>query len=87
MLEVDPSYPAVNITCFGQVFEDFTVVNEDAEPLDYSFDNGSITVYTLGSSQLLITYSTQDLMKKDGRYWIFEMNSPIDSTILLPQTT
>ena len=83
-LEVDPTSPAVNVTLFGQVLEDVTVEDQEGLPLDYSFTGGEITVYSLGAEQLTITYNTQDLTKKEGRYWTLETNATTNATIVLP---
>jgi len=83
-LGVDPTSPAVNITLFGQVLEDVTVEDHEGFPLDHSFTDGEITVYSLGAEQLTITYSTQDLTKKEGRYWTLETNATTNATIVLP---
>jgi hypothetical protein len=83
-LEVNPIVPAVNVTSLGQVMEDVTVVDQEGLPLDYSFLNGMIMVYSLGSEQITITYHTQDLTKKEGRYWTLEANTTTMTTVILP---
>ena len=83
-LEVDPTFPAVSVTLFGQVLEDVTVKDHEGLPLDHSFTDGEITVYSLGAEQLTITYNTQDLTKKEGRYWTLETNATANATIVLP---
>ena len=83
-LEVDPTSPAVNVTLFGQVLEDVTVEDQEGLPLDHSFTDGEITVYSLGAEKLTITYNTQDLTKKEGRYWTLETNVTTNATMVLP---
>ena len=83
-IQVDPSFPAINVTLFGQVLEDVTVVDQGGLPLDHSFTDGEITVYSLGAEQLTVTYHTQDLTMKEGRYWTLETNATTNATIVLP---
>jgi hypothetical protein len=81
---VDQTYPSVNITLYGDVIENLLVVDGLGLPLDHSFINGSISVYSLGAEEVLITYLTQDLTEKMGRYWTLSLNASTDSLITLP---
>lgn len=83
-VNVDQTYPSVNITLFGDVIENLLVVDGLGLLLDHSFINGSLSVYSLGAEQVLLTYLTQDLTEKVGRYWTLSLNASIDSLITLP---
>ncbi|MGP3703012.1 MAG: DUF7343 domain-containing protein [Candidatus Bathyarchaeota archaeon] len=83
-VKVDPTLSTVNVKCFGVNYEDFTVLDEDETPLEYTQLDGSITVYSLGSSMLHISYLTGDLTGKSERIWIFNVETPIVSKIILP---
>jgi uncharacterized membrane protein len=86
-LQVDPTFPTQNITVFGQVLEDLLIVDNDGLPLDYSILNGTISVYSLGTDKIKLTYLTQDLTSKEGRYWTLMINAPINTRIILPIET
>jgi uncharacterized membrane protein len=86
-LQVDPTFPTQNITAFGQVLEDLLIVDNDGLPLDYSIINGEISVYSLGADKIKLTYLTQDLTSKEGRYWTLTINAPISTRIILPVET
>ena len=81
---VDQTYPSVNVTLYGDVLENLLVVDGLGLPLDHFFINGSLSVYSLGAEQVLITYLSQDLTEKMGRYWTLSLNASIDSLITLP---
>ena len=83
-LRVKPSNPTVNVTIIGQTVEDILVVDEKGLPLDYSLVTGVITVYSLGAERIEITYFTQDLTSKIGRYWTLQVEVPINTTVVLP---
>ena len=83
-INVDQTYPSVNITLYGEVIEKLLVVDGLGLPLDHFFVNESLSVYSLGAEQVLITYLTQDLTEKTGRYWTLSLNTSIDSLITLP---
>jgi len=86
-LQVDPTFPTQNITVFGQVLEDLLVVDKDGLPLDYSISNYTISVYSLGTDKIKLTYLTQDLTSKEGRYWTLTIVTPINTRIILPVET
>lgn len=86
-LQVDPTFPTQNITVFGQVLEDLLIVDNDGLPLDYSIGNYTISVYSLGTNKIKLTYLTQDLTSKEGRYWTLTIVTPINTRIILPVET
>jgi uncharacterized membrane protein len=86
-LLVDPTSPTQNITVFGQVLEDLLVVNRDGLPLDYSLIDSLLGVYSLGAEEIEITYSTQDLTSKEGRFWTLIIDAPLTTVIILPEET
>ncbi|MCW4012738.1 MAG: hypothetical protein NWF07_07070 [Candidatus Bathyarchaeota archaeon] len=72
-----------NITLLGENIENLFIVNEDGLPLEY-IEGNEITVYSLGSSLVNLTYLTADLTSKAGIIWALEFDSPISTEILLP---
>jgi uncharacterized membrane protein len=84
-IELDQTEPAVNITLYGEIFEDVTIVDHEGLPLDYLFTNGNVTIFSLGSNETTITYNTQDLTSKEGRYWTLDINIKMISSIILPE--
>jgi uncharacterized membrane protein len=86
-LLVDPTFPSQNITVFGQVLEDLLVVDKDGLPLDYSINNSTLSVYSLGTDEIKLTYLTQDLTSKEGRYWTLTIDTPVSTQIILPVET
>ena len=83
-LIVDKTFPTQNITVFGQVLEDLIIVDVDGLPLGYSLNGSTLSIYTLGTEEISITYITQDLTSKEGRYWTLKMVAPITTRIILP---
>ena len=84
-LQINPDFPTQNVTVFGQVLEDLLVVDSDGLPLGYSMDGITLTVHSLGTNQITITYLTQDMTSKDGKYWTLSVEPPIASRIILPE--
>ncbi len=52
--------------------------------LGYSQNGSTLSIYTLGTEEISITYITQDLTSKEGRYWTLTMVAPITTRIILP---
>lgn len=84
---VDQTFPTQNITVFGQVLEDLLVVDKNGLPLDYSLGDSELSVYSLGTDGISVTYLTQDLTSKEGRYWTLTIDAPINTRIILPAET
>ncbi len=83
-IDVDPTKARVNVTLFGNLYLDLFVEDQDGLPLDYSPSNDGLTVDTLGSASVLISYVTADLTGKAGTTWTFKASTLINATILLP---
>lgn len=86
-LEVDKTFPTNNITIFGQVVEDLIILDKNGLPLNYQLNASSLSIHSLGTEEISVTYLTQDLTSKDGRYWTFTLNAPINAQITLPTET
>ena len=86
-VDVDPTKARVNVSLFGSLYLDLFVEDQDGLPLDYSSSDDGLTVDTLGSASVLISYVTADLTGKAGTIWTFTVSTPINSTILLPEGT
>ena len=83
-LDVNRTYPIINVTLFSETFDDLLVVDEDELPLDFSQSSNTISVSSLGSEHLRITYFTPDLTSKIGPVWSFTTEIPLNATIELP---
>ncbi|MCX6643344.1 MAG: hypothetical protein NTV15_08145 [Candidatus Bathyarchaeota archaeon] len=83
-ISVDPTLARVSIPLFGSQFSSLLVLNENNIPLVNVVNNSSIAVDTLGASGLQISYITQDLTKKIGTLWTFNITAPGNIDVLLP---
>jgi uncharacterized membrane protein len=83
-LELNQTFPSVNVTFLGEAFEELLVVDEQNLPLDYALVDGEAVIYSLGASQLTASYFTPDLTSKTGKYWTLSTEVSTNVTILLP---
>ncbi|TRO52106.1 hypothetical protein E2P71_08130, partial [Candidatus Bathyarchaeota archaeon] len=50
-----------NVTLLGQRYSDLFIINDEGLPLEYSESEGGLSIYSLGSSLVNLTYMTSDL--------------------------
>ena len=86
-LELDQTYPSVNVTLLGETFEDMLVVDELNLPLNYTSFEREAIIHSLDAIQIRITYFTQDLTSKTGKYWTLSAEVPSETTVVLPEAT
>jgi uncharacterized membrane protein len=84
-LELNQTYPSVNVTLLGEAHEDMLVVDEKSLPLDYSVATGKAIIYSLNATQIKMSYFTPDLTSKTGKYWILSANVSTNATVVLPE--
>jgi uncharacterized membrane protein len=83
--DVDPTRPRVNVTLFGSLYVDTLVEDQDGLLLGYSPTEGGLSIDTLGSISVLVSYFTQDLTDKTSQIWTFSVAAPVDVSIILPE--
>jgi len=84
-VELDVTYPRVEVVLFGEIYEDLTIEDPNGIPLDYSLIENGVNVYSLGANSARIIYFTSDLTNKSARVWDLSINSPVNSSIVLPK--
>ena len=65
----DSTYPTINVSLFGKLIEDLLVIDEVSLPLSYVLNDSNLTIYSLGAEHVEISYLTQEITEKSGRYW------------------
>ncbi len=86
-LDSDPFLPDTEVSLFGDSFENLVVEDENGFPLTSQSENNLLEVETLGSSNILINYDTYSLISKDGKIWSFEIDSPVEFNVVMPQNS
>lgn len=84
-LELNQTFPSVNVTLLGEAYEAVLVVDEQNLPLDYALVNGEASIHSLGASQIKISYFTPDLTSKTGKYWTLSAEVSTSATVVLPE--
>ena len=86
-LESDPFLPDTKVSLYGDSFENLVVEDENGFPLTAQSENNTLEVETLGSSNILINYDTYSLISKDGKIWSFDIDSPVEFNVIMPQNS
>jgi uncharacterized membrane protein len=86
-LESDPFLPDTEISLYGDSVENLVVEDENGFLLTAQSENNILQVETLGSSNILINYDTYSLISKDGKIWSFEIDSPVEFNVIMPQNS
>ena len=85
--DVDPLAPDFTVKLFGKTIDNFVARDENDLLLSSKIDTDSVVIETLGASTLKIDYDTADLVIKNGKIWSFNIDSPVDYSVLLPKNT
>jgi len=86
-LESDPFLPDTQVSLFGNSIENLVVEDENGFLLSAQSENNLLQVETLGSSNILINYDTYSLVSKDGKIWSFEVDSPVEINVKMPENS
>ena len=86
-LESDPFLPDTEVSLFGDSIENLVVEDENGFLLSAQSENNLLQVETLGSSNILINYDTYSLVSKDGKIWSFEVDSPVEINVKMPENS
>jgi uncharacterized membrane protein len=85
-LTLNQIYPTINISLIGETHEELLAVDEQNLPLDYAIANNEAVIYSLNATTITVTYFTQDLTAKTGKYWTLTADTPTNATVMLPET-
>ncbi len=84
-IEVDPLQTDFEVKLFGTEIDNFLAVGENEFLLSTEIIGDTALVETFGSSTVSINYDSHDLVSKEGRIWTFDIDSPSEFSLLMPQ--
>ena len=86
-LDSDPLLPDTEVPLYGDSLENLVAEDENGFLLSTQSEKNILQVETLGSSNILINYDTYSLISKDGKIWSFEIDSPVEFNVVMPQNS
>ena len=84
---VSPSQVKVTIPVPGSSYSDVLVSDSNGAPLRFNVTNDSISVLTIGTSSISMTYITTTLVSSIGGLMTFNVTTNTPSTITLPKSS
>jgi uncharacterized membrane protein len=85
LFQADITSLQTNVSLLGESYGDLLIINEEGLPLEYVEAGDGLTVYSLGSSLVNLTYVTAELTGKAGAIWSLRVNTSISTEVVLPQ--
>jgi len=86
-IEVDPLQTDFEVKLFGTEIDNFIAVGENDFLLSGETIGDTALVEIFGSSTISINYDSHDLVSKEGRIWTFDIDSPSEFSLLMPQNS
>ena len=86
-LDSDPILPDTEVSLYGDSLENLVAEDENGFLLSTQSEKNILQVETLGSSNILINYDTYSLISKDGKIWSFEIDSPVEFNVVMPENS
>ena len=83
-ISTDSFEPDFSVELFGPTIDNFVVQDENGFILSANIEESTAVVETLGTSSISINYDIHDLVSKEGRIWSFNINSPVEYSLLMP---
>ncbi|MBS7623910.1 hypothetical protein KEJ39_09625 [Candidatus Bathyarchaeota archaeon] len=84
-LYVSETAPSISLSLCSRSAEDILVLDQDNMPLSYELLlPPNMTIITLGAFKVTVDYLAPDLTRKEGSLWTFQVKTPYNATISLP---
>ena len=75
-IDVDPVVARLSMDLLGKDYDDLIAIDNEGLLLDYSLDKNTMTIDSLGSYLINISYFTTSLTNKTGSLWAMRIISP-----------
>lgn len=83
----DPQDPELTVSLFGSTVDNFIAQDENGILLSFDIAEKQAIIQTFGATSVSVDYDSYDLVSKKGKIWTFEINSPVDYALVMPEET
>lgn len=87
IIELNQPVLSFNLTFLAKTCQNLLVIDENGLPLEYSITGNDAVIYNVGSTKIDISYLTQDLTSKMGKYWTLSIDYPESKVIVFPKNS
>ena len=84
-LSVNETVAAVTVPLLNASADNFVVLDENSDVLDYEVEGSNLTVFSLGATTVSLQYDTHALTKKVFDLWSLIVDTPYNITVQLPE--
>ncbi len=84
-LEFSQPFLSFNVTLISTLFQNLIIVDENNLPLEYTINDNIASIYNVGSTTIFISYLTEDLTTKAGKYWTISTEYPESIILIMPE--
>jgi uncharacterized membrane protein len=85
IIELNQSVLSFNLKILAKTSQNLLVVDENGLPLENSIIGNNAVIYSVGSTKIDISYLTQDLTSKIGKYWTVRFDYPESKVLVFPK--
>jgi len=86
-LTIDELKPTVTVSLVSTSVENLIILDANQLVVDYELAGASLTVFSLGATQIKIEYDTTALTNKQAEIWTILMNNPYNLSLSLPKNS
>jgi len=83
-LAIDELSPQASVTLISDKVENLVVVDKDQLAVDYEFSDKNLVIYSLGATQVDITYDVNTLTSKENDVWTLLLDIPYSLDVCFP---
>ncbi|MFH2109873.1 MAG: hypothetical protein ABIJ47_01290 [Candidatus Bathyarchaeota archaeon] len=84
-VESNPNRLRVAVQLFGAPFINMVIRDETGNPLGSTASGDTVTVDSIGASQLTFSYFSRSLASQEGPTWCVNVTSPVETRVVLPE--
>lgn len=74
----------IYVPMFASQVGDILVLDQSGGPVNYQLSDSNMTVYSLGDTEIVVTYNTEMLTSKNGSAWTISFTTSFNATVILP---
>ena len=76
--------PQASVTLVSDKVENLVVVDKDQLTVDYEFSDKNLVIYSLGATQVEVTYDVNTLTSKENEVWTLLLDTPYSLDVCFP---
>jgi len=83
-LAIDELSPQASVTLLSDKVENLVVIDKDQLTVDYQLSNKNLVIYSLGATQVDVTYDVNTLTSKENEVWTLLLDTPYSLDVCFP---